>query len=145
MHKLRMLQMKLAKRTTTNSAVQTAISGAQSRDFNAYVVRMRAEASTHQTQPSPSSFASAVEASPLAEPAAPKPLAVEQSAPTAAPVQQTLEASPAEDALAGLRNKDLTAFSDEQLRTVCTAKGYDFAAVASLRADQQLLKDFDEA
>ncbi|ROZ83896.1 hypothetical protein EF096_07325 [Pseudomonas neustonica] len=144
-HKLRMLQMKLAKRTTTNSAVQTAISGAQSRDFNAYVVRMRAEASTHQTQPSPSSVASAVEASPLAEPAAPKPLAVEQSAPTAAPVQQTLEASPAEDALAGLRNKDLTAFSDEQLRTVCTAKGYDFAAVASLRADQQLLKDFDEA
>lgn len=42
-HKLRMLQLKLSRRPTTDPEVAVAISGAQSRDFNAYVRRKQAD------------------------------------------------------------------------------------------------------
>ncbi len=145
-HKLRMLQMKLSRRITTNSAIQTAISGAQSRDFNAYVLRMRTEASTHQTQPQQSASQPKNQPSAVNAPAE-QPVASAQPAPSvshAAPaVSQDNNAS--QDNLAALKTKDLTAFSDEQLLTICNAKGYDFNAVVALRTEQQLLKDFEEA
>jgi hypothetical protein len=145
-HKLRMLQMKLSRRITTNSAVQTAISGAQSRDFNAFVLRMRTEASTHQSQPEPSPLQPAAQASAVSPPEELVVAAVE----SAPPIVEAVPVAPketvgGEDNLAALRKKDLTAFSDEQLRTVCNARGYDFAAVVTLRTEQQLLKDFEEA
>lgn len=150
-HKLRMLQMKLSKRTTTDSNVQAALKGAHGRDFNAYVLRMQEEAGTHRSQPQPSI--------PAGTPAAAQPqslhsapvyetsLVVSQptaaAQPSEAPVALNPAAGPATD-LSALRNKDLTAFSDEQLGTICKAKGYDLDAVLAIRAEQQLLKDFEE-
>lgn len=144
-HKLRMLQMKLSRRPTTNSDVQIAINGAQGRDFNAYVRRMQEENVTHKSVEPVSAAASNVAAS--TAPAAPR-VAVpveephSQPAPTAAQPQAESAAAPA-SALEALRNKDLTAYNDEQLRTICQAKGYDLSAVLALRTEQQLLKDFE--
>ncbi|MFP6847640.1 MAG: hypothetical protein VCA57_02975 [Pseudomonas sp.] len=150
-HKLRMLQMKLSKRTTTDSTVQTALKGAHGRDFNAYVLRMQEEAGTHRSQPQPS-MPSAVQTAPSspAAPAQTTPAAVAATPEPAMP--EVLAESPAPAAVAApvtadhnvLRNKDLTAYNDEQLGTICRAKGYDLDAVLAIRAEQQLLKDFEE-
>jgi hypothetical protein len=147
-HKLRMLQMKLSKRTTTDSNVQAALKGAHGRDFNAYVLRMQEEAGTHRSQPQPSIPGATLAAAALQSVAVDEAtLAVSQ--PTApaltsdSPVELNHAASPTVD-LSALRNKDLTAFSDEQLGTICRAKGYELDAVLAIRAEQQLLKDFEE-
>jgi hypothetical protein len=148
-HKLRMLQMKLSKRTTTDSNVQAALKGAHGRDFNAYVLRMQEEAGTHRSQPSieagtpTTAHPQSLQSAPVDE----TPLVVSQptaaAQPSEAPAALNHAASPATD-LSALRNKDLTAFSDEQLGTICRAKGYDLDAVLAIRAEQQLLKDFEE-
>ncbi|WP_462380268.1 hypothetical protein [Pseudomonas sp. Marseille-QA0892] len=146
-HKLGMLQMKLSKRATTNSAVQATLNSANQRNFNAFVELQRQSAHTHATQ-TPVSAAAAP-----ASPAPVSPVAVVMPAPEATPVLPTPTEAPAipaaialnsmTDPLDALRNKDLTAYSDEQLSTICKAKGFDLDAVLALRAEQQLLKDFD--
>lgn len=153
-HKLRMLQMKLSKRTTTDSNVQTALKGAHGRDFNAYVLRMQEEAGTHRSQPQPSIPATAAQAAPVSQA---QPVTAAQSVNAAPPaamaqpavaantaVPESTQTSTAPNAnLDVLSNKDLTAYSDEQLSTICRAKGYDLSAVLGLRSEQQLLKDFE--
>lgn len=159
-HKLRMLQMKLAKRVTTDSNVQAALHGAQGRDFNAYVLRKQEEAGTHRTQPQPVSqttesrpaaprLAAAeptavVIPAPIIEPTvvANPPAQIAESAVVSIVSGQPVDTAPAVD-LSALRSKDLTGYSDEQLATICRAKGYPLEAVLALRADQQLLKDFE--
>lgn len=141
-HKLRKLQMKLSQRTTTNSTVQAAISGAQSRDFNAYILRMRTESSTHQSQPQSNTSQPTPQPSVASAPVEPPAMVNE---PAVSPSDAQLDTQPPADNLGALRNKDLTVYSDDQLRTVCNAKGYDFEAVVALRQEQQLLKDFEEA
>src|SRR5690606_30508825 len=102
----------------------TAISGAQSRDFNAYVLRMRTEASTHQTQPQQSALPPVTHASPVSV-AAELPVAALQSCPSvseSAPVVHQ-DDTVSEGNLVALKTKDLTSFSDGQLLTICNAKG----------------------
>ncbi|MDR6715419.1 hypothetical protein J2W83_005063 [Pseudomonas hunanensis] len=150
-HKLRMLQMKLSRRPTTDPEVAIAINGAQGRDFNAYVRRMQEENVTHRTQEAElAPAAAAVVAQPAPAPVvaapvapAPVPAPVSVAAPAPAPVHTEPAPVAASTALDALRSKDLTAYSEDQLRTICQAKGYDVAAVLALRAEQQLLKDFE--
>ncbi|MCT8166721.1 MULTISPECIES: hypothetical protein [unclassified Pseudomonas] len=145
-HKLRMLQLKLSRRPTTDPDVAVAISGAQSRDFNAYVRRKQAD-TTHRSRAS--------EAPQIARPAplaaqsvqalatAPQQQSLPEPAPAPVqPVEQPVAAAVATP-LDALRNKDLTIYSEEQLRKVCQTKGYDEVAVLALRAEQQVLKDFE--
>lgn len=133
-HKLRKLQMKLSRRPTTNPDVAVAIDASQNRDFNAFV-RLRQEDS-HARQ--------ATVASPTRmEPRAPveaEPQAVVTARHEVLPEAPATVPAAAPDAL---RSKDLTGYSDEQLRTICQAKGFDFAAVLALRDEQKLLKDFE--
>lgn len=122
-HKLRKLQMKLSRRPTTDPDVAVAINGAQHRDFNAYVRRMQEDNITHRAVASEAPVV-AVAAPSVAAEHAPQPEAAGTS-------------------LDALRSKDLTAYTEEQLRMVCQSKGYDVAAVLALRAEQKLLKDFE--
>lgn len=140
-HKLRKLQMKLSKRTTTDSKVQAALNGSQGRDFNAYVLRMQEEAGTHRSQPqsSPAPQAPAVAPVVVEQPAVASELQTPQA--SAAPVPQATPAASVD--LEALRHKDLTVYNEEQLGTICRNKGYDLNAVLALRAEQQLLKDFE--
>ncbi len=144
-HKLRMLQMKLSRRPTTDSDVQIAINGAQGRDFNAYVRRMQEDNLTHKSVDSASApIASVASSAPLAAPQAAVDIPRSEPVPPVAqaPAESTATTAPAAS-LEALRSKDLTAYSDDQLGTICQAKGYDLAAVLALRAEQQLLKDFE--
>ena len=76
-----------------------------------------------------------------AAPVAPvAPVVAEVVAPIAAPEPAPV-ASPSN--LDALRSKDLTAYSEEQLATISRAKGHALEDVLALRAEQQLLKDFD--
>ncbi|MBK5000550.1 hypothetical protein IAE37_002826 [Pseudomonas sp. S31] len=138
-HKLRMLQLKLSRRPTTDPEVAVAISGAQSRDFNAYVRRKQADTTHRSVAAEAPQVAKAAAPQPVAQPA-PAPLAV--SEPLSQPVEQPAPAAAATP-LDALRNKDLTVYSEEQLRKVCQTKGYDEVAVLALRAEQQVLKDFE--
>lgn len=49
----------------------------------------------------------------------------------------------ASEGLDALRGKDLTAYTEEQLATISRAKGHALEDVLALRAEQQLVKDFD--
>ena len=123
--------------------MQIAINGAQGRDFNAYVRRMQEDNLTHKSVEPVSALATSA---PQIAPQAPAPAEVPRSE-VAPPIVQAQAASTPVAApavsLEALRSKDLTAYSDEQLSTICQAKGYDLAAVLALRAEQQLLKDFE--
>lgn len=192
-HKLRMLQMNLSKRPTTDRAVQEAISGAHGRDFNAYAERMQAEnlerdakaaakskvaaaAAAAAAQPAPVAqpapapqpvvAAAPVVAAPavaevaVAAPVAPAPVAPPVVAPAvAAPaVAETVVAAPVAPApaapapvaapqagggLEAMRGKDLTRFSEADLRRVAENKGLDVDAVLKIREEQILFKEFD--
>lgn len=142
-HKLRMLQMKLSRRPTTDPDVALAISGAQSRDFNAYVRRMQEENITHKSVEVDA--APTAPARPMVAQGGSAPAAVGIVAPAVAkePAIASPQPAGASTPLDALRSKDLTVYSEEQLRTVCQNKGYDVAAVLALRAEQKLLKDFE--
>lgn len=155
-HKLRKLQMNLSKRITTDSKVLDALSTTHGRDFNAYVVRKQDEAHTHRSKPAVDAPATVQQqAAPVAQPVAaapapaPEPVAAPvQAAPAPAvvaeaPAPSAAPAAPAAD-VSELKTRDLTAYSDDQLATICRHKGYDLEAALALRAEQQLLKDFDK-
>lgn len=125
-HKLSKLQLKLAGRTTTNAQQQAALTSAHNRSFETFVARK-------QTLP-------ATPEKPLVVPAAPVAAPIQSSAPLQAANPEPAVPSAGIDAL---RSKDLTAYSEEQLATISRAKGHALEDVLALRAEQQLLKDFD--
>ncbi|NJJ60177.1 MULTISPECIES: hypothetical protein [unclassified Pseudomonas] len=125
-HKLSKLQLKLAGRTTTNAQQQAALTSAHNRSFETFVARK-------QTLP-------ATPEKPLVVPAAPVAAPIQPSAPLQAANPEPAVPSAGIDAL---RSKDLTAYSEEQLATISRAKGHALEDVLALRAEQQLLKDFD--
>ncbi|TWR63266.1 hypothetical protein [Pseudomonas grimontii] len=78
------------------------------------------------------------------------PVVTEVAAPVAAPIQppaplQAAHPEPVAPSVGidALRSKDLTVYSEEQLATISRAKGHALEDVLALRAEQQLLKDFD--
>jgi uncharacterized membrane protein (DUF485 family) len=133
-HKLNKLQLQLANRPTTNALQQTALANVHNRNFDTYLPRKssaaKATAAANQSAPSITpavadvTAASSAEPLPTVSPAAAEPLASTTGVET-------------------LRSKDLTAYSEAQITTICQGKGYDLAAVLAIRAEQQLLKDFD--
>lgn len=134
-HKLSKLQLKLAGRSTTNAQQQAALTSAHNRNFETYLERKQAMPGTPKAA-----------AKPVTAPAAPiasaAPVVAEVVAPVVAPVEAPAPAA-APANLDALRSKDLTAFSEEQLATISRAKGHALEDVLALRAEQQLLKDFD--
>jgi hypothetical protein len=138
-HKLSKLQLKLAGRTTTNAQQQAALTTAHNRSFETFVARKQALPGNPQPAAKPVNVpvAPAAPAAPaVAEVAAPAP------APAPAPVQAPVAVA-ASEGLDALRGKDLTAYTEEQLATISRAKGHALEDVLALRAEQQLVKDFD--
>ncbi|KAF1021045.1 MAG: hypothetical protein GAK37_03503 [Pseudomonas sp.] len=116
-HKLNKLQLKLAGRSTTNAQQQVALTSAHNRNFETYLSRKQAKPASTDAHGNP------------LRPSAPAPAANDVPLATA-----NLDA---------LRGKDLTLYSDEQLATISRAKGHALGDLQALRAEQQLLKDFD--
>jgi len=138
-HKLSKLQLKLAGRTTTNAQQQAALTTAHNRSFETFVARKQALPGNPQPAAKPVNVpvAPAAPAAPaVAEVAAPAP------APAPAPVQAPVAVA-ASEGLDALRGKDLTVYTEEQLATISRAKGHALEDVLALRAEQQLVKDFD--
>lgn len=133
-HKLSKLQLKLAGRTTTNAQQQAALTSAHNRSFETFVARKQALPAAPEK--------------PVVMPVAP--VVTEAAAPVAAPIQppaplQAAHPEPVAPSVGidALRSKDLTVYSEEQLATISRAKGHALEDVLALRAEQQLLKDFD--
>lgn len=162
---LNKLQPKLAARPTTNAEIQAALASGHNRNFERFLAcKAAAPSTTLDSHGNPiskpsvntpeSTVAPAANEAPSAPAPAPAPIPAPAPAPAPAPIPaptptptpapaSTLSEAAAPVSIDGLRSKDLTAYSDEQLATISTMKGYALSDLRKLRDDQQLLKDFD--